>query len=402
MKAPSLPVPILLLFLTITGCESSKSPERYLQKVLTNLEKIETAVYEETRQSWNPGDPTPVYTECRLIKEYNNPADSTIGASFVSLHCADTTLLDFAYNGEIRVDTYHENKGLVIDDFTARPLPYRPLFPPFFNYTESIIRYILTTNDSIQIQTEDSGKEYYIKLTIHEDRQIEFFGKDYRMEDNSRYYDYATSIYELWFNKSKNLPYKVRREMAHSISAVTCTEAEFNTLSIDDFNIYDYFPQDYEIRKYGIRNNKQAQSELTGKKAPDWTLNDMYEQPVALKDLKSKAVLVNFTGIGCGPCILSIPFLNQLKSEFNTDDLEVVSIETWIRKPHALLNYAEKHKISYKFLCAVNPVIEQYKTGRAAPYFFILDKDRMIRNVYFGYTPDKTDKDIRDAINKLL
>lgn len=47
-------------------------------------------------------------------------------------------------------------------------------------------------------------------------------------------------------------------------------------------------------------------------------------------------------------------------------------------------------------------VIEDYRTGGAAPYFFILDKERIIRKVIRGYGMGKTDKEITEAIEELL
>jgi len=396
-----LPILILVLILTTVGCNRNKTPESYLRKVLANMEKIETAVYKETAQPWNPGDTVPAFTRCSFVKEYTNPKDTTIGASFVELDCKDTTKLEFGYDGEVRIIPYHGRKGVVIDDFTARPLPYRPVPAPFFNYTKSIIHYILESTDSLTIETQDLDKEYYLKLTIFEDRQIEFFGRDYRMPDNSMYFGETTSIYELWFNKDTDLPYKVRREMSHSISVRICSDVEINTLSIDDFNIYDYYPKGYEVRKYEIKKHQNPSYKLIGKKAPDWTLNDMNGQSVALSGLKSKVVLVNFTGIGCGPCVMAIPFLNTLKENYHADDLEVVSIETWSGKSHSLQNYAKKHKINYTFLSGDDPVTEHYQTGRAAPFFFVLDKDRIIRHVFFGYKENETDEEIQNAIKEL-
>jgi len=394
---------ILSLVLAITsGCNHNKNPEGYLRKVLANMEKIETAVYKETLQGWAPGDSISLRIWYSFVKEYTNPKDTTIGASFVALEYEDTTKLKSAYDGEVRVIPYHEHNGVKIDDFTTNTLPFRFVSPPFFNYTQSIIRYILESTDSLIIETQDLGKEYYLKLTICEDRMIDFFGKEYRMPDYSMYYGDPISIYELWFDKTMNLPYKVRKEMSHNIIVTTCTDPVFNTLSIDDFNVYDYIPSDYEIRKYETKERKDPVPELVGKKAPDWTLNDMHEHPVALSGLKSKVVLINFTGIGCGPCIVAIPFLNTLKESYPANDLEVVSIETWNGKPLSLQNYAKKHKINYTFLCGDDPVCKHYQTGRAAPYFFILDKDRVIRHVFFGYTKNQTDEEIQKAIKELL
>ena len=42
------------------------------------------------------------------------------------------------------------------------------------------------------------------------------------------------------------------------------------------------------------------------------------------------------------------------------------------------------------------------KTGGAAPYFFIVDQERIIRKVIRGYSNENTDKEIINAIKELL
>ena len=207
-----------------------------------------------------------------------------------------------------------------------------------------------------------------------------------------------------WEGRADGLPYKMRREMSHQISATTCSDVVLNQLSIAGLNLYDYVPQDYEIRKYGEqkKNTQPAATDLIGQKAPDWMLKDMYEKPVALSEFKSKVLLVNLTGIGCGACHASIPFLNGLKGKFNAGEFEVVSIETWGREPHSLRTYADKNQINYSFLCGDEGIVKSYRTYGAAPLFFILDQDRVIRKVIRGYRMGRTDEEITDAIKALL
>lgn len=106
-------------------------------------------------------------------------------------------MTDFCYDGNARVVAYHDVKRLMIDDFTFRPLPFRPLDPPFFNCTKNIIRYALTTQDNITIQLKERGGDYYFKLVIEEDKQVEFFGKAHYMPANPYNMGNTTSIYEL-------------------------------------------------------------------------------------------------------------------------------------------------------------------------------------------------------------
>ena len=403
MKSILLSVISFLLVMNVCG-KNDVDMRTYLKKVLSNLDKVESASYHEQSQSWQPGDTTAITNSFRFIKEYTNPSDSTIGASYVALNAKDTTRFEFGYDGKVKMISFHEHKGIMIDDFTTRKLPFRLVGPPFFCYSRNIIGYALSTGDSITTEWKDLGEAYYFKLVIHEDRQVEFFGKAYYIPKPPFDLGDPTSIYELWINKSDDLPYKVRREMSHQISANICSDVVLNQLSMADFNLYDYLPQDYEIRKSGEKGKTTQLSarELIGKKAPDWMLKDMYENPVSLSNLKSKVLLVNLTGIGCGACHASIPFLNGLKEKFNADEFEVVSIETWGRKPHSLRTYADKNQINYRFLCGDEGIVKSYRTYGAAPFFFILDQDRVVRKVIQGYGMEKTDKEITDAIKALL
>lgn len=198
----------ILLLAEIITANAQNAEKEYLKKVLTNLEKIESATYYVTNESWQPDDSTASSTLHGFVKEYDNPMDSTIGASYGSLDANDTTKLEFCYDGNIRVLPYHENKKLAIDDFTFRPLPFRLVSPPFFNHAKNIIRYALTTKDHIATELKDEGDNYYFKLVIDENQQVEFFGKAYHMPLPPFNIGSTASIYESWINKSNDLPYK--------------------------------------------------------------------------------------------------------------------------------------------------------------------------------------------------
>ncbi len=382
------------------GCPDEK--KTILRKVLTNLEGIETAVYNEQIKSWMPGDT--LYREYfRLVKEYDNPADSTIGASFVWWDASDTTLVQSCYDGTLYASFYHKENGVVIDDFTTRNLPMRPISPPFFNYAKSIIRYILNTTDSISVVCQESADDYHFKLTIYEDQQIEFFGAPFRMPKNPYIFDEPTSIYELSFRKSDYLPYKIRREMSHYTTESTYANVEINRSQTKSISVYDFIPQNYIIKKRGEKRNDHPAPSLLDQQAPGWTLNETSGQTISLSDLKSKVIVMNFTGIGCGPCIMSIPFLNSIKELFAVDDCEVISVECWKNKMHSLCVYKDKNKINYKFVEGNDTIIEQYLNGnRGVPVFFILDEKRIIKKVVNGYNPETTGKELIEIIKAML
>ena len=280
------------------------------------------------------------------------------------------------------------------------PFPYRPVSAPFFNYTESLLRYFLTSSDSITREVKDIDSLYYVKMVIHEPTQIEFFGRAYRMPQYPFITD-PTSQYEIWIDKKTDLPCRMMRSMSHDKSESICSNVELNGLEMQTIRAEDYFPEGYTIRKKGEKKPKELPT-LEGKRAPSWTLTDAEGYVVSLDSLKSKVILLNLTGIGCGACHASLPFLRTLKDRFSPEDFELVAIETWGNSRATLQSYAKHNGIQYKFLEGNDKVVTDYHTGGAAPFFFLIDQDRIVRKVIRGYSIEDTDKEIINAIEGLL
>lgn len=394
-----------LFTLFFSSCFDQEKEHKYLETVLNNLNKIKSAEYEERRVVWNPYEADPVFDFLRHIKEYDNPSDTTIGASYVELSTESTTPFKFAYDGKVRVLVWDDVNTLGIDSFNVdRGLPFRFVAPPFYNYTKNIINYMLTTTDSITIDKEENDSSFHIKLTIHEDRQVEFFGKAYKMPHAPSFVDDPTSVYEIWIDRKTDLPYKYRREMSHSINENTVITSQFNSNNINDLDISGYFPSGYEIIDYKERmqqRNNEKTDGLEGTIASEFSLEDTHGNQVSLKDLQGKVILLQFTGIGCGPCLLSIPFMEEIYKEYPKNELTVVSIETWRDKMQTLKNYQSVHQFSYTFLKSDEAVIKNYEST-SVPSFFILDKNRKIRKIFKGFDENRTNSAVRKIIDELL
>jgi thiol-disulfide isomerase/thioredoxin len=394
MKKTTLLVTLILL----SNCLIGQSNNAYLEKVLRNLQKIKSAAYSTRIEPWAPGDTAATNIFYRYYKEYNNSADSTIGASFVALSQDDTTKMMFCYDGTMKATVYDNQKYVVIDSFQYNSLPFRPITPPFFNYAKSILKYALETEDRITIDVKDLGDSVYFNLTIHMNKQVEFFGKPYYIDNP--YSEDEVSRYEIWINDSNDLPYRIRREMSHDISVTTCKNVDLNKNDLKYFLASDYFPADCAIKMKGL-SSLASKNDLMGKVAPDWILNNADNKTIALQQLKSKVLMIQFTSVSCGPCRASISFLKQLASEYNEKDFHFVSIESWNRNSMALKRYQARNDFNYDFLLSTVDLTKSYQI-QAVPVFYILDKNRVIRKVITGYGTGTTDKKIRDAINELL
>ena len=393
---------ISLLFLSLVflqACTKDYTSKVYLENVLNNLEQIKSATYELKIESWPPGDTVPEFTQYRYNEEYTNLDDTTIGASYVSFLQKGTTQMKFGYDGNIRASVNIDSKRIVIDSFNLTKLPFRPVRPPFFNYIKNIIKYALETNDSISLKIEDLGDTVYLKLEIFENKPVEFFGKAY-YHGSPFVFDDDCSRYEIWIHKSNDLPFKVLREQPGDISEQNCSNVELNTIDIKDFVLADYFQADYKIVPYRI-GRRTKKSDFLGKKAPDWILKDSDNNSIALKDLKSKVVLLQFTSVNCGPCKASIPFLKQLVTEYDRADFDFVAIEAHAKNSNVLKNYQHRNGFDYKFLMSNKNLNVLYQI-QVVPVFFILDENRIIRKVMHGYGKNSSDQKVREAINSMI
>lgn len=381
------------------GQETKKD---FLQKAIDNLEKINTASYFLKGESRQPGDTVEAKVYYSYEKEATNKADTTIGAKLVSFDAKDTTRLNFAYDGTKKIQVYEEEKGILLDNFTVRKLPFRPVPPPFFNYIKSILNYTLTTGDSISTEMKDLGCCIHFKLTIHENRQVEFFGRAFYMDSQPGFITDPTSVYEVWFDKASLLPFKYRREMEHQTTISTCSSVVINQLKESDLDPTRYYPKGFIIKQRTKKDNKLSVPAILGKKAPDFSLTDTEGNVTSLKDFKSKVLLVEFTGVGCGACQLAVPFLKELKNKYPVEQFDIAAIESWTHSLHEVQFYKKRKTLNYSLLVGAKETIDAYQTKGAAPVFFLLDKDRIIRKIFQGYGKGNTDINLENTIQELL
>jgi len=393
-----LSIILLFGFLLHQGCSVKQSTRDYLKKVAVNIDQIKSASYYSTVSGSAPGDTTKFTTHNWFNKEYCNPADTFIGSTFAWFQPLDTSKMYYFYDGHAQAYIDSEMKSIRIDSFQTNKLPFRPIGPPFFNYTGSIIRYALETKDSIRTTLQDFGDTIKFSLYIPH-KVVEFFGRPFITDDPNSSDNEKYSRYDIWINKSDNLPYRYRRSMSHSTSWEACKNMKLNRSSIENFKPSQYFPESFAISFKG--KEKPFHNDLEGKTAPGWTLNDSNGNKVALKDLKSKVLIIQFTGIGCGPCHASIPFLKGLVNDGHLMGVELVCIETWSNNMEGIKRYVKNNNLNYRFLMSTPEVTKSYKVS-GVPAFYIIDEKRIIRKIILGYGKGTTDMEIRDIIKSML
>lgn len=250
-------IAMLLSILLINGCKVEKTDTAFLKEVLKILEQIESAAYYWTAVSSMPHD-TAKFTkqETKFMKIFVNPSDTLIGASSITYSGDDTTKIEDFYDGMVRGRYNWEKQLITIDSFQNHPYPFRLVHNPFHITIKEIIKYALTTQDSIKTEFHDYGDSVKFSLMIY-DKHVYFHVKpiviknDYIPEDEISYYD-------IWFHKKDKLPYRMKSQWHHLTFFEECTEVKLNTTHKVDFISTDHFPANFEIKKFKRGKGKRG------------------------------------------------------------------------------------------------------------------------------------------------
>lgn len=394
------------LLLALIGWKPNISENDYLQKVSENLDQIKSASYFSIVIASAPGD-TVEFTEPSELyyKIFINPSDTLVGSSSATFSAEDTTKMTDFYNGNVRGIVNWDEQYVKIDSFKNHPFPFRLVHYPFYTKINEIIKYTLTTTDSIQTDFKDYGDSIHFSLKII-NKHVFFHIKPIVIK-NEYIPEDEISQFDIWFSKKDDMPYRMKSKWHHSTFFESCHNADFNFTKDTVLIANNYFPSYFDIQYVDPYAPGQAEKKvekeesIVGKIAPDWILQDIDFQNVKLSDLKSKVLLIQFTGVGCGPCHHSIPFLKKLVDDYKSRDFEFLSIETWSNNMEGLKRYQQRNEFNFRFLKSTDEVTKSYGVS-SVPIFFVIDENRIIRKVIKGYSKEITDKEIKESIEKFL
>lgn len=153
--------------------------------------------------------------------------------------------------------------------------------------------------------------------------------------------------------------------------------SEFETL-MDDSRTKEIL----ELMKENAR--KQLLEELTSKPAPDFILTSLDGEEVRLSDLRGKVVILDFWGIGCGPCYYLMPVIEKFYQR-HKDEVYVYGIESWDNSVKDIKQTLDQFGWTYPNLVGSDEVNKAYGI-KGVPHMFIIDSEGKIRYEHRGAT----------------
>lgn len=138
-----------------------------------------------------------------------------------------------------------------------------------------------------------------------------------------------------------------------------------------------------------------------GDPAPDFTLLDLNGQTVTLSSLRDNVVLINFWTTTCKPCLVELPYLQQLYTRYKDRGLIVLATAVYTVGSDAPIRaYVADQGYTFPVLLDSRGISRQYGV-RGIPATFIVDAQGIVRHVQVGYGPG-VDKALEEIIRPLL
>lgn len=120
-----------------------------------------------------------------------------------------------------------------------------------------------------------------------------------------------------------------------------------------------------------------------GRYAPDFTLPDLNEEPVALSDWRGQIVLLNFWTSWCAPCRVEMPLLQALYEAYRDDGLVVLAVNLE-EEPERVAAFVEDLGLAFPVLLDEKAAVGTLYRVRGAPTTYFIDRDGVIRQRYVG------------------
>jgi peroxiredoxin/YHS domain-containing protein len=134
--------------------------------------------------------------------------------------------------------------------------------------------------------------------------------------------------------------------------------------------------------------------------APDFALNNLAGEKVALENFRGKIVLLDFWATWCKPCVKSMPALQKLHDRFASKNFTVLGVSTDEDGKKKVEPFIKKHKIAYPILLDAeeSPAWEAYKV-KVIPMMFLVDPQGQIVRQWLG---EADMKEVENAIAGLV
>ena len=148
--------------------------------------------------------------------------------------------------------------------------------------------------------------------------------------------------------------------------------------------VFEVASEEAKAAKIKMYENVKGGDFMLNETAPNFLLRDMDDNLINLNNLKGEYVLLNFWFVGCKPCVMEMPELNELVEEFKPKGIHFLAIG--LDNPDRVTTFLKKQEFDYTLLPYGETVAGEYGVT-SYPTHLLLDKEGKVIFSQQGYFP---------------
>ncbi len=120
-----------------------------------------------------------------------------------------------------------------------------------------------------------------------------------------------------------------------------------------------------------------AEREYTGKRpkvgepAPEWNLTTLDGEPISLRGLRGKVVVLDFWATWCAPCLRAMPHIQELHQRYQDAPVEIIGLT--FKETKDAKAYCDSEGFSYPV--AVGDEVAELYGVKGLPFVFVIAPD---------------------------
>jgi thiol-disulfide isomerase/thioredoxin len=146
-----------------------------------------------------------------------------------------------------------------------------------------------------------------------------------------------------------------------------------------------------------IQAEKPIES-LVGNKCSDFTLNSFSGNKVSLSTFKGKVILLDFWETWCGPCVKSMPAVEDLFKRYNKKGLIILGIMSEEKSLESAKLLVKNKGLTFPDLVGNNDVEKMYNVTGVPKYILIDEEGKIIYESSNGYE-ESLEKALKEKFN---
>jgi peroxiredoxin len=135
-----------------------------------------------------------------------------------------------------------------------------------------------------------------------------------------------------------------------------------------------------------------------GRQAPSFTLSTPEGKNVQLSDYRGKAVLLNFFGDTCEPCLEESPWLVEIQKRDAEKGLQIIGIEMYGASNEAIAKYAKQFGTNYILVHGNEDIGAEYGIGQFPTSFFVNSQGKIVSTAIGLHSKSELEAKVESAL----